>query len=175
MAGRYPVPRRQNRLGSKDSFDADRQKRQTVVMAEETIVVGVDTSDSSKEALRWAARQAELTGARLRVVIAWEIPTMAFWAPLPEGLDLAKDAREALDKTLEEVLGPEPKVSVSTVVVEGHPAPVLLEQSGDADLLVVGSRGHGEFTGMLLGSVSEHCVAHASCPVVVIRQQPTGH
>ena len=143
-------------------------------MAEQTIVVGVDTSDSSKEALRWAAHQAELTGSGLRVVIAWEIPSMAFWAPLPEGLDLAKDAKDALDKTLLDVLGADPKVPVTTVVAEGHPAPILLEQSRDADLLVVGSRGHGEFTGMLLGSVSEHCVAHASCPVVVVRQQPAG-
>ena len=141
-------------------------------MAEQTIVVGVDTSDSSREALRWAARQAELTGAHLRVVMAWEIPSMAFWAPLPEGLDLGKDASEALEETVRAVLGPDPKVKLTTVVLEGHPAPMLLEQARDADLLVVGSRGHGEFTGMLLGSVSEHCVAHASCPVVVVRHRP---
>jgi nucleotide-binding universal stress UspA family protein len=55
------------------------------------------------------------------------------------------------------------------VVLEGHPAPVLLELAKDADLLVVGSRGHGQFTGMLIGSVSEHVVSHASCPVVVVR------
>lgn len=144
-------------------------------MAEQTIVVGVDTSESSKDALLWAAQQAQLTGASLRVVMAWEIPTMAFWAPLPEGLDLSKDARDALEETIREALGPDPKVPITTVVAEGHPAPVLLEQSRDAELLVVGSRGHGEFTGMLLGSVSEHCVAHAPCPVVVVRHRPAGH
>lgn len=141
-------------------------------MADSTIVVGVDTSASSKDALRWAAHQAELTGARLRVVMSWEIPSMAFWAPLPEGLDLEKDAREALEQTVREVLGPDPAVDLSLVLAEGHPAPVLLEQAADADLLVLGSRGHGEFAGMLIGSVSEHCVAHAPCPVVVVRPRP---
>lgn len=138
-------------------------------MTASTIVVGVDTSESSKDALRWAARQAELTGSDLRVVMSWEIPSMAFWAPFPEGLDLEKDARQALDATVDEVLGTEPAVKVSKVVVAGHPAPSLIAQSADADLLVVGNRGHGEFTGMLVGSVSEHCVAHARCPVVVVR------
>ena len=138
-------------------------------MAEAIIVVGVDTSDSSKDALRWAAAQARLTGSRLRAVMAWEIPTMAFWAPLPEGLDLEKDCQQALESTVKEVLGADPGVELTLAVVSGHPAPALIEQAADADLLVLGSRGHGEFTGMLVGSVSEHCVAHASCPVVVVR------
>lgn len=138
-------------------------------MAEATIVVGIDGSDPSKKALRWAARQAQLTGARLRAVMTWEIPNMAYWAPLPEGLDLEKDARRALEATVDEVLGSDPGIVVTPVVVGGHPAPALLEQAADADLLVLGSRGHGEFTGMLLGSVSEHCAAHAPCPVVVVR------
>lgn len=138
-------------------------------MAESTIVVGVDTSEPSKDALRWAARQAQLTGSQLRVVMSWDIPPMAFWAPLPEGLDLEADARKALDATVHEVLGPRPTVTLSTVVVAGHPAPSLIDQSADAELLVVGSRGHSEFTGMLIGSVSAHCVAHADCPVVVVR------
>lgn len=138
-------------------------------MSEKTVVVGVDTSEPSRGALRWAARQAKLTGSELRVVISWEIPSMAYWAPLPEGLDLEKDAASALHQCVLDVLGQDPDVRVTEVVREGHPAPALLAESADADLLVVGSRGHGEFAGMLIGSVSEHCVTHASCPVVVVR------
>ncbi len=135
------------------------------------IVVGIDGSEPSKEALRWAATQAGLTGARLRVVLSWELPSAAYLTPLPAGLDLDKDAHQVLDQEVDEVLGTDPAISVERVVVEGHPAPVLLEMSKDADLLVVGSRGHGQFAGMLLGSVSEHCVSHAACPVVVVRHQ----
>ncbi len=134
-----------------------------------TIVVGIDGSDPSRDALKWAARQARLTGSPLKVVLSWEIPTAAYMAPLPEGLDFEKDARQVLEEEVSQVLGAEPGITVETVVAEGHPAPVLLELSKDADLLVLGSRGHGQFAGMLLGSVSEHCVAHAACPVVVVR------
>ena len=133
------------------------------------IVVGVDGSDPSKEALKWAARQAELTGAGLRVVMSWEIPSNAYWAPLPEGLDFEKETVSALHQEVVDALGESPRVEVEEVVQEGHPAPVLLELARDAELLVVGSRGHGQFAGMLLGSVSEHVVAHATCPVVVVR------
>jgi nucleotide-binding universal stress UspA family protein len=139
-----------------------------------TIVVGVDTSESSKEALRWAARQAQLTGASLRVVMSWDIPPAAYWVPVPGGLDFEPATREALDRTIRETLGSDPLVPVTAVVAEGRPAPVLLEQALDAELLVVGSRGHGEFAGMLLGSVSEHCVSHATCPVLVFRSKPAG-
>lgn len=134
----------------------------------EMIVVGTDGSEVSKGALRWAVRQAQLTGGRLRVVMCWEVPSVAYWAPLPEGLDFEKETRQALADTVAEVVGDDPQIVVDQVVAEGHPAPVLIEQSTAADLLVVGSRGHGEFAGMLLGSVSEHCVTHATCPVVVV-------
>lgn len=144
-------------------------RTQHVGMSEKIIVVGVDASEPSKEALRWAARQAQLSGDALRVVMSWEIPSMAYWAPLPDGLDFEKETRQALHQTVLDVLGETPSVQVTEVVREGHPAPVLLAESANAELLVVGSRGHGEFTGMLIGSVSEHCVTHASCPVVVVR------
>ncbi|MCU4186894.1 universal stress protein [Acidiferrimicrobium sp. IK] len=134
------------------------------------VVVGVDGSEPSKEALRWAAEQARLVGARLRVVLSWELPSVAYMAPLPAGLDFDKDAHRVLDEEIAGVLG-QPDVDIEKVVAEGHPAPVLLELSKDADLLVVGSRGHGEFAGMLLGSVSEHCVSHATCPVVVVHRR----
>lgn len=139
-------------------------------MAGNFIVVGVDASEPSKAALRWAQDQAALTGAGLRVVMSWAMPTAAYWAPLPAGVDLEASAREVLHQTVEEVLGGNPPVPVTEKVVEGHPAQVLIEQSKGAELLVVGSRGHGEFTGMLLGSVSEHVVTQAACTVVVVRR-----
>ncbi|MDA8284033.1 MAG: universal stress protein [Actinomycetota bacterium] len=138
------------------------------------IVVGVDGSDASKDALAWAARQAELTGASIQVVTAWHVPMAAYSAAVsvPTGYEFEQQARKVLDATIVAVLGDQPNVQVTTSVVEGHPAPELLAAAAAAELLVVGSRGHGAFTGMLLGSVSEHCVTHAPCPVVVVRHSP---
>ena len=131
------------------------------------ILVGVDGSESSKDALRWAARQAKLTGADLDVVAAWAFPLTWGWAlTYVNDFDPEGQTRRVLETTVKEVLGPSPDARI--VVVEGRPAPVLLKAAKDAELLVVGSRGRGEFSGMLLGSVSEHCVHHASCPVVVV-------
>lgn len=131
------------------------------------IVSGVDGSHCSLEALRWAARQAELTGAELQAVMAWNLPEIYSYTPR----DFEGDARKALEEAIEQALGKQPPVPVTAQVVEGHAAEALIDASRDAQLLVVGRQGHGAFTGMLLGSVSQHCVAHAHCPVVVIRPQ----
>jgi nucleotide-binding universal stress UspA family protein len=134
------------------------------------IVVGVDGSEPSKRALRWAADQAKLVGAELEAVTAWEYPPTLGWAPpYPSDFDPDKDARRALQETADAVLGPDHGVGLRITVTEGHPAFVLTEAAKGAELLVVGSRGHGAFAGMLLGSVSEYCASHASCPVVVVR------
>jgi nucleotide-binding universal stress UspA family protein len=133
------------------------------------IVVGVDGSEASEEALRWAARQAQITGTKLLAVMAWEYPTSFGWAPpYPIEFNPESDARKALDATVEEALGADPPVDMESIVVEGRPSTELLQMAKGADLLVVGCRGHGAFTGMLLGSVSQHCMTHASCPVMVI-------
>jgi nucleotide-binding universal stress UspA family protein len=137
------------------------------------IVVGVDGSPGSRAALHWAHDEAQLRGADLVVVTVWQFPVMtslpAFGAmPPPE--NLGSDAEGALLQTLsEEGIAASHDVPVTTVVAEGAAAPALLDASADADLLVVGSRGHGGFTGLLLGSVSQQCVSHATCPVVVVR------
>ncbi|WP_067901390.1 universal stress protein [Nocardia vaccinii] len=132
------------------------------------IVVGVDGSDSSKIALRWAAAQAHSTGSKLQVAQVWQQP-VTYGAPVPfPDVDLVELAREELQGTVAEVLGPDPDVPVVTRILEGQPAEVLLDLARDADLLVVGSHGRGAFARMLLGSVSQHCVQHASCPVVVV-------
>lgn len=134
------------------------------------ILVGVDGSDSSRRALRWAAAQAEAVGGSLRVVMAWDNPGRDMWVIAdPPGTDRLRLTRNALQNTVRSVLGEHPSVPVDLRAVEGPPARELVREAADADLLVVGSRGHGGFTGVLIGSVSLHCVSHAPCPVVVVR------
>lgn len=133
------------------------------------IVVGVDGSDASRDALRWAAHQAELTGSHLEIIMTWELPGSTWAIPLPENVDFEADAREALRRVVHETLGPDVGESVTALVQEGHAAPVLVDASNGADLVVVGSHGRGAFAGMVLGSVSSHVVSHARCPVVVVR------
>jgi nucleotide-binding universal stress UspA family protein len=140
------------------------------------IVVGVDGSECSKTALAWALAQAHLTGARVEAVSTWQEPAMYgfTYASAPgtfEGESISALTEKVLREAVAEVAarGGEP-VEIVTRVVEGAPAYVLLQVAVGAQLLVVGSRGHGAFSGMLLGSVSQHCVQHARCPVVVIPQ-----
>ena len=134
------------------------------------IVAGIDGSDNSKDALRWAGRQAELTGDTVDAIIAWEFPAFSGWAPADaEDLDFPRFAEQTLAQAVDEVYGPDHPAWLRTRVVAGHPAQVLVEASADAELLVVGSRGYGRFADALLGSVSTYCVHHARCPVVVIR------
>jgi nucleotide-binding universal stress UspA family protein len=139
------------------------------------IVVGVDGSDSSRKALSWAYDEAAHHGASITAISSWHPPAMPMTPPYgslpPEGY-ASQPKQEALH-LLERFVGAldvrEPAVDVQTAVEEGNPAEVLIERSKEADLVVVGSRGHGGFKGMLLGSVSQHLVAHAECPVVVVR------
>jgi nucleotide-binding universal stress UspA family protein len=134
------------------------------------IVVGVDGSEGSKSALRWAARQAGFTGAALQAVIAWEYPAFYGWAPAaPDDADLGKAAEGMLDQAIDEVFGADRPAGLATTVVCRYPGLALVEASEGAQLLVVGSRGHGAFADALLGSVSTYCVHHARCPVTVIR------
>ena len=134
------------------------------------IVVGVDGSEGSKTALRWAVRQAGFTGAALEAVIGWQYPAFFGWAPVGiDDVDFGQVAAQTLTETLDEVLGPDRPGSLLARVVAEHPAQALVEASKDAELLVVGSRGYGGFADALLGSVSTYCVHHAHCPVTVIR------
>jgi nucleotide-binding universal stress UspA family protein len=132
-----------------------------------SIVVGVDGSASSEDALRWAAGQARLTGQELHAVVSWELP-MPYDGPVIGDLDLSGDAAALLEKTVGNALGAAEAARVVPHVQQGHPARVLIDASRDADLLVVGSRGHGRLSGLLLGSVSQRVMAHATCPVVIV-------
>ena len=142
-------------------------------MSQQTILVGVDGPEASLDALRWAVDQAKASRATLSVVTAWHYPAGESWGlpkPLPEW-NVAIEAANSLRSMIKREVTPDASIRVKQRVVEGHPAPVLVDLSRDADLLVVGSRGHGAFEGMLLGSVSAHCASNAACPVVVVRHQ----
>ncbi len=138
------------------------------------IVVGVDGSKQSKAALRWAVRQAETIGGVIDAVIAWEVWTTFGVAPMVAVDEHgAANAEKILTNELDEVLGSDRPVKVEAHVVRGNAASVLLDAAQGAELLVVGSHGHGGFAAALLGSVSQHCVHHAPCPVVVVRGDVT--
>jgi nucleotide-binding universal stress UspA family protein len=134
------------------------------------IVVGLDGSPSSLEALSWAARQADLTGSTLDILMTWEWPSSYGWAvPVPDDFDPESGVQKVLDTAVAGVRAEHAGLGVDARLVNGHPAPSLIEASKGADLLVIGSRGHGEFVGMLIGSVGIHCAANAHCPVLVHR------
>jgi nucleotide-binding universal stress UspA family protein len=141
------------------------------------IVVGIDGSDDSKHALQWAIDEARLRGASLRAVYAWMMPVYATgygFAPgaLIDPIAMNEAASSHLDKTIDEIVSNAKDVTVERKAIEGPAAQVLVEEAEGADLLVVGSRGHGGFAGLLLGSISQQCAHHASCPVVIIRATP---
>lgn len=134
------------------------------------IVVGFDGSKSSAGALEWAATQAERMHGTLTIVTAWEWP-IAYGTPIPfpQEFDPKVDAQALVDDAENEVRHGHRGLALDTIVERGRPAAVLVRASRDASLLVVGSRGHGGFVGLTLGSVSQSCVSAAHCPVLVFR------
>lgn len=133
------------------------------------IVVGVDGSPSSKAALEWAAEEAKLRSLPLEIILTWEYPANFGWMPTwPENLDFEGDSRKFLDEFIDSVLGHEARFGITASVLEGRAADVLVKRSEHASLIVVGSRGHGGFAGLLIGSVSAHLAAHSRCPVLIV-------
>ena len=130
------------------------------------VIVGVDGSPASAAALREAARLASDRGADLVAITTWRIPVG--YGGYPAGWYPELDAKSALDATAKAVFGESLPSNYSQIVREGIPAHVLIEESRDAELLVVGSRGHGGFGGLLLGSVSQACAEYAKCPVLIL-------
>ncbi|MEU0283186.1 universal stress protein [Streptomyces sp. NPDC088147] len=141
-----------------------------------TIVVGVDGSEPSLKALRWAVRQAKLTGDEVGAVIGWEYPATG-WAGMLPGMppefEPEQLAWQILDEALDRTLDADVAAVIERRVVSGPAAQVLLDSSEGASLLVVGDRGYSGFKAALLGSVSLHVTQHAKCPVVVVRGEIT--
>lgn len=134
------------------------------------IVVGVDGSEGSADALRWAAGQAQLTGASLRVIASWRWPS--YVTRVPPGADPAGDTERTLHESVAPIRAEYPELEITEHVVQGPAGPSLLTHAENATLLVVGARGRAAFPGMLLGSVAEYCVRNGPCPVVVVRTLP---
>jgi nucleotide-binding universal stress UspA family protein len=137
------------------------------------IVVGVDGSDPAARALHWAAGEARVRNGRIKIVSAWYVPTVVYssgYVPMvaptsdESSQHAAQEIAEGAVRELE-TMG----LEAESTVVHGNAAESLIDASADADLLVVGSRGHGGFAGLLLGSVSAQCAHHAHCPVVIVR------
>jgi nucleotide-binding universal stress UspA family protein len=145
-----------------------------------TIVVGIDGSDASRAALEWAVEEAHLRDARVVAVHAWIfVPPQPLGDPgllaMPAG-DIAGElsaeneaARTVLSTAVEEAVGGKAGVEVDQRIVEGDPGEMLVKESAEADLVVVGSHGRSGLSAALLGSVSRHVVDHATCPVVVVK------
>lgn len=141
--------------------------------APEGVVVGVDGSEPSLSALRWGAFVASATGSTLLVATVWQATTALGlvgegWGSPPSNWDPDAVSRDTLDEAVRTVFGDEPPAGLDRRVFQGNAAQVLIELSVDARMLVVGSRGHGGFARLLLGSVSAACAEHATCPVLVI-------
>ena len=142
--------------------------------AGQVVVVGVDGSTESIAALGWARRYAAATGARVRAVHAWHYPT-AFGvapegkAPPPVTAAVEQGMRDDMARAVTQAYPDPDDAQPETALRYGHPVEVLIDESKNADLLVVGHHGHSAFAGMLVGSVSIHCVTSAACPVVVVR------
>jgi nucleotide-binding universal stress UspA family protein len=153
------------------------------------IVVGVDGSETSMAALRWAAKLAPAIDSTIEAVIAWELPTtvwevvatefpscLEFPTPfdsneqIPIRMQPDVDAMKVLEDAVRAVFGPSRPDGLVTTARKGHPAQVLLEASRSADMLIVGSRGSGGFSELRLGSVSSVCAEHATCPVLVVHR-----
>lgn len=133
------------------------------------IIVGVDGSDSSVEALREAAEIAEALDLPLEAIITWEFPVMGEYRPIP-GWSPEEDAKTILSSAVSQAFPDAPPPFLTTTTAPGPAARTLIELSEDARMLVLGSRGHGGFVGMLLGSVSAACAEHAHCPVLVVHR-----
>jgi nucleotide-binding universal stress UspA family protein len=144
------------------------------------IIVGVDQSAGGKAALRFAVEEARLRQARLRVVHAWQfgyIGTTGMEGALPavggELDEFRRTAAAELDAIVAEADADADEVEIEKRIHQGSAASVLIDESREADLLVVGSRGHGGFASLMLGSVSQQCAHHATCPVVIVRDRTT--
>lgn len=135
------------------------------------IVVGVDGSESSIAALRYAARIADALDVPLDAVMVWSYPPITgaefgvAWAP-------QKDAERILAKAAETALGHQARDRLTMTVLPGPAARTLIELSDSCGMLVLGSRGVGGFTGLVLGSVVAACAAHAHCPVMIVHEHP---
>ena len=131
------------------------------------IVVGVDGSEHSSTALRWALKEAESHSGTVTAVLAWQVPFLSFPGAFDRD-ELEQAYKNFLIETVS-AIAPKPAVPLETLVAEGDPTESLVEASKGASLLVLGTRGRSAFAGLLLGAVSQGAAATAHCPVVLVK------
>ncbi|MEO6704213.1 MAG: universal stress protein [Jatrophihabitantaceae bacterium] len=146
---------------------------QESIVEQGRIVVGVDGSTQSRHALRWGAYLAETMGCTLEAIGAWHVPAVygwgdAGWAGAAGQFNLDELTRKVLTDTVTEVFGDRRPAGLTMRIGQGDAARVLIDASREASMLVLGNRGHGGFTDLLLGSVSAACSRHANCPVLIV-------
>ncbi|WP_243793597.1 universal stress protein [Saccharopolyspora gloriosae] len=135
----------------------------------QTVVAGIDGSEESKRALHWAAEYVTKVGGLVHAITVWHQPVQfGYRLPTPD-TELEQRARKLLDETTESVKAEFPKVDIRPRLIRGHVIDELVGLSPQADMMVVGNKGHGAFTGMMVGSVALKLVHHARCPVLVVR------
>ena len=138
----------------------------TVISTVPVVVVGADGSANADAAVQWAQSYAESTGAVLRLVVAWDWPMSYGYPMVFDDFDPEADAVRVGEKAAANLVLPSARIE--TLVLHGSAGELLVKAGSEADLLVVGRRGHHAVAG-LLGSVSSYCVHHATVPVVVVR------
>lgn len=132
------------------------------------IIVGVDGSPSANKATEWAAQEAELRGVTLELIHAWNYPNLGYGGYVAVLEDFEKDARAVLDDVTATVRQAHPALALISTLVQGPTAQTIIDKASQADMVVVGSRGKGGFSGLLLGSVGQQLVHHCESPVVII-------
>lgn len=132
------------------------------------VIVGVDGSPSSNAAMEWAAQEAEIRGAALELIHAWNYPNLGYGGYVAVLEDFEKDASTLLDEVVASVRSQHPNLKLVSSLLQGPTAQTIMERSKEADMVVVGSRGRGGFSGLLLGSVGQQLVHHCPVPVVII-------
>ncbi|GAB3682174.1 universal stress protein [Saccharopolyspora tripterygii] len=135
----------------------------------QTVVVGVDGSQESVRALRWAADHVRQVGGILHVVTVWYQPVQFGYRLASPDTELQKQGQRALDSTVEQVKPEFPNVDIRPRLIRGQVVDEFVKLSRQCDLMVVGDKGHGAFAGMMVGSVAMKIVHHAVCPVTVVR------
>lgn len=133
------------------------------------VVVGIDGSEESQRALSWAADYVERNHGVAHAISVWHQPVQFGYRLPTSDSELEDRAKTSLDKTVEAVHAEFPNAQVKTKLIRGHVIDELVGISHQADLMVVGNKGHGAFTGMMVGSVALKLVHHARCPVLVVR------
>jgi len=135
----------------------------------QTFVVGVDGSDGAAKALDWAIAEAVRFSASLQLLTAWTFPMALGYVFAETPGEMREHVQRIADMSVDHVAAVAPDIVVSATLREAEPGPALVDFSTGADLLVVGSRGHGDFRELLLGSVGTYCARHSHCPVVIVR------